>query len=133
MTSARSNAAGRVGPDRPRRIAFVGLGHMGSHMCRNLTTAGHAVTAYDLDRGAVRDAIGMDGPDPEKVGGGEEEGQDQAGGGYPPGDAGTARLLLEPFRQSLPALLLVIDTHFGEGVGCGQLPPPGQKLIGSFV
>jgi 3-hydroxyisobutyrate dehydrogenase len=42
--------------ERPRRIAFVGLGHMGSHMCRNVTTAGHQVTAYDLDRRAVRAA-----------------------------------------------------------------------------
>jgi 3-hydroxyisobutyrate dehydrogenase len=42
--------------ERPRRVAFVGLGHMGSHMCRNVTTAGHDVTAYDLDRRAVRAA-----------------------------------------------------------------------------
>jgi 3-hydroxyisobutyrate dehydrogenase len=41
----------------PRRVAFVGLGHMGSHMCRNLTTAGHEVAAYDLDRRAVRTAV----------------------------------------------------------------------------
>ena len=43
--------------DRSRRVAFVGLGHMGLHMCRNVTTAGHAVTAYDLDRRAVRAAV----------------------------------------------------------------------------
>jgi 3-hydroxyisobutyrate dehydrogenase len=46
----------RSGRGRPRRIAFVGLGHMGSHMCRNVTTAGHDVTAFDLDRRAVRAA-----------------------------------------------------------------------------
>jgi 3-hydroxyisobutyrate dehydrogenase len=44
------------GHDRPRRIAFVGLGHMGSHMCRNVAAAGHDVTAFDLDRRAVRAA-----------------------------------------------------------------------------
>jgi 3-hydroxyisobutyrate dehydrogenase len=42
--------------ERPRRISFIGLGHMGSHMCRNVTTAGHEVTAYDLDKRAVRAA-----------------------------------------------------------------------------
>src|ERR1700733_5675162 len=60
MTSPRSGAGTAAAPgahDRPRRIAFVGLGHMGSHMCRNVTTAGHDVTAYDLDRRAVRAAI----------------------------------------------------------------------------
>jgi 3-hydroxyisobutyrate dehydrogenase len=38
---------------RRRRVAFVGLGHMGSHMCRHLCTYGHRVTAYDTDRRAV--------------------------------------------------------------------------------
>ncbi len=38
---------------RRRRVAFVGLGHMGSHMCRHLCTYGHQVTAYDTDRRAV--------------------------------------------------------------------------------
>ena len=60
MTSPRS-AAGTVAAygvhDRPRRVAFVGLGHMGSHMCRSVTTAGHEVTAYDLDRRAVRAVV----------------------------------------------------------------------------
>jgi 3-hydroxyisobutyrate dehydrogenase len=56
MTSPAGGAAARRAHDRPRRIAFVGLGHMGSHMCRNLTTAGHEMTAFDLDRRAVRAA-----------------------------------------------------------------------------
>jgi len=38
---------------RRRRVAFVGLGHMGSHMCRHVCTYGHRVTAFDLDRKAV--------------------------------------------------------------------------------
>jgi 3-hydroxyisobutyrate dehydrogenase len=39
-----------------RRVAFVGLGHMGSHMCRHVCQAGIDVTAFDLDREAVRAA-----------------------------------------------------------------------------
>jgi 3-hydroxyisobutyrate dehydrogenase len=38
---------------RRRRVAFIGLGHMGSHMCRHLCTYGHRVTAFDLDRRAL--------------------------------------------------------------------------------
>lgn len=37
----------------PPRVAFIGLGHMGGHMCRNLITAGFEVTAYDLDPTAL--------------------------------------------------------------------------------
>jgi 3-hydroxyisobutyrate dehydrogenase len=40
----------------PVRVAFIGLGHMGGHMCRNLITAGFAVTAYDLDPEALERA-----------------------------------------------------------------------------
>jgi 3-hydroxyisobutyrate dehydrogenase len=35
------------------RVAFIGLGHMGSHMCRNVIIAGFAVSAYDLDPDAL--------------------------------------------------------------------------------
>jgi 3-hydroxyisobutyrate dehydrogenase len=35
------------------RVAFIGLGHMGGHMCRNVITAGFDVTAYDLDADAL--------------------------------------------------------------------------------
>jgi 3-hydroxyisobutyrate dehydrogenase len=41
-----------------RRVAFVGLGHMGSHMCRHVCGAGFEVTAFDLDAEAVRAASG---------------------------------------------------------------------------
>jgi 3-hydroxyisobutyrate dehydrogenase len=41
---------------RRRRVAFIGLGHMGSHMCRHLCTAGHHVSAFDVDRRAVAHA-----------------------------------------------------------------------------
>jgi 3-hydroxyisobutyrate dehydrogenase len=38
-----------MSPAPPTRLAFIGLGHMGGHMCRNLITAGFDVSAYDLD------------------------------------------------------------------------------------
>jgi 3-hydroxyisobutyrate dehydrogenase len=37
----------------PAPVAFIGLGHMGGHMCRNLITAGFPVTAYDSDPAAL--------------------------------------------------------------------------------
>lgn len=40
----------------PARIGFIGLGHMGGHMCRHLVVAGHAVAAFDLDPEAVHRA-----------------------------------------------------------------------------
>jgi 3-hydroxyisobutyrate dehydrogenase len=36
-----------------RRVAFIGLGHMGSHMCRHVCTYGHHVSAFDLDTKAL--------------------------------------------------------------------------------
>ncbi len=38
-------------------IAFIGLGNMGSGMCANLASAGHLVSAYDLNAQAVRKAV----------------------------------------------------------------------------
>ena len=38
------------------RVAFIGLGHMGSHMCRHVVAGGYEVAAFDLDRAAVRRA-----------------------------------------------------------------------------
>jgi 3-hydroxyisobutyrate dehydrogenase len=35
------------------RVAFIGLGRMGSHMCRHVCEAGHEVTAFDLNPAAV--------------------------------------------------------------------------------
>jgi 3-hydroxyisobutyrate dehydrogenase len=40
-------------PDPITRVAFIGLGHMGGHMCRNVITAGFQVSAYDLDADAL--------------------------------------------------------------------------------
>ncbi len=39
------------------RVAFVGLGHMGGHMCRHVAQAGFDVTAYDLSPEAVQRAV----------------------------------------------------------------------------
>jgi 3-hydroxyisobutyrate dehydrogenase len=41
---------------KTRRVAFIGLGHMGSHMCRHVCTAGHEVSAFDLNPAALRTA-----------------------------------------------------------------------------
>ncbi|KDB09190.1 3-hydroxyisobutyrate dehydrogenase [Burkholderia sp. lig30] len=38
-------------------IAFIGLGNMGGPMAANLLKAGHALTVFDLDRGAVEAAV----------------------------------------------------------------------------
>ncbi len=38
------------------RIAFIGLGNMGSGMCANLVKAGHSVCAFDLNADAVKAA-----------------------------------------------------------------------------
>jgi 3-hydroxyisobutyrate dehydrogenase len=40
-------------PEPATHVAFIGLGHMGGHMCRNVITAGFTVSAYDLDAEAL--------------------------------------------------------------------------------
>jgi hypothetical protein len=67
------------------------------------------------------------------VSGGQEKGQDQACGGYPPGDIVAARLFLQAFGQALPAHFLVFKALFRQGVGRCQSSPPGHKFIGFFV
>jgi 3-hydroxyisobutyrate dehydrogenase len=42
-----------VSPDPAPRVAFIGLGHMGGHMCANVLAAGFAVTAFDLEPAAL--------------------------------------------------------------------------------
>ncbi|MFT4075814.1 MAG: 3-hydroxyisobutyrate dehydrogenase [Asticcacaulis sp.] len=39
------------------KIAFIGLGHMGSGMAANLVKAGHAVRAFDLSEAAMAQAV----------------------------------------------------------------------------
>jgi 3-hydroxyisobutyrate dehydrogenase len=48
---------------QPARVAFIGLGHMGSHMCRHVVEAGFDVIAYDLSPDAVARAA-TDGASP---------------------------------------------------------------------
>lgn len=43
-------------PSERPRVAFVGLGRMGSHMCRHVCEAGYEVSGFDLDACAVRRA-----------------------------------------------------------------------------
>lgn len=42
--------------NRTGRVAFIGLGNMGSHMCRHVCSAGHEVSAFDLNSAALRAA-----------------------------------------------------------------------------
>lgn len=42
------------------RIAFIGLGHMGGPMARNLVQAGHHLRVFDLSAEAVQDLVGLD-------------------------------------------------------------------------
>ena len=42
-----------TGRDMARRIAFIGLGHMGGGMAANLAKAGHEVRAFDLSEDAL--------------------------------------------------------------------------------
>jgi 3-hydroxyisobutyrate dehydrogenase-like beta-hydroxyacid dehydrogenase len=42
-----------------RRVAFIGLGHMGGPMCGNLVRAGFQVGAFDLDHAAVERAAAL--------------------------------------------------------------------------
>lgn len=39
------------------KIAFIGVGHMGSGMCANLVRAGYSVSAFDLSADAVEQAV----------------------------------------------------------------------------
>src|SRR5437868_13099487 len=39
------------------KIGFIGLGHMGNPMVRNLLKAKHAVTVYDVSESAINKAI----------------------------------------------------------------------------
>ena len=41
------------------KIAFIGLGNMGSGMCANLVRAGHDVTAFDLSDAAIEAAVSV--------------------------------------------------------------------------
>lgn len=52
MSAAEPGLTGS-GAGRGARVAFIGLGHMGGHMCRHVIEAGFDVAAYDLDAGAL--------------------------------------------------------------------------------
>ena len=39
------------------RVGFIGLGHMGGPMCERVARAGFEVSAFDLRREAVDDAV----------------------------------------------------------------------------
>ena len=54
-----------MSPTQPTRVAFIGLGHMGGHMCRHVVEAGFDVAAYDLNPDAV-DRAAADGARPAR-------------------------------------------------------------------
>lgn len=79
------------------KIAFIGLGNMGSSMCANLVCAGHEVTAFDLNSDAVKQA--------------------EAKGAQPAASLGEAVSGAEIVVTMLPAGKHVLEAYFGaEGV-----------------
>ena len=50
------------------KIAFIGLGNMGSGMCANLAKAGHEVHAFDLNADAVKAAVAAGAKEASTVG-----------------------------------------------------------------
>ncbi len=90
------------------KIAFIGLGNMGSGMCLNLIKAGHEVKVFDLDDAAV-DAMA-------------------AAGGKTAGSASEASQDAAIIVTMLPAGKHVRSVYFGEG-GVAGAAPAGALFI----
>ncbi len=90
------------------RIAFIGLGNMGSGMCANLVRAGHEVRAFDLDRDAVARAA--------------EAGAVPAGGLAEAVDGAAAVVSMLPAGRQVKAV------YFDAG-GVAELAAPGTLFI----
>ena len=41
------------------RVGFIGLGHMGRHMARNLVKGGHDLIVFDIRREAAEEALSL--------------------------------------------------------------------------
>ena len=76
------------------KIAFIGLGNMGSGMCANLVKAGHEVRAFDLNTNAVAQAA--------------EE------GAHPAHSIADAVTDVEVVVSMLPAGQHVLNVYFGD-------------------
>lgn len=90
------------------KLAFIGLGNMGSGMCANLCKAGMDVTAYDLSPAAVNQAV--------------------AAGAKPAASAEAAAAGAAMVITMLPAGSHVLDVYFDTG-RVAQAAAPGALLI----
>lgn len=90
------------------KIAFIGLGNMGSGMCANLVRAGHDVTAFDLSDAAIEAAVSV--------------------GATGAGSAGEAVKDAETVVTMLPAGRHVLEVYFGDG-GVAAAAPSGALFI----
>ena len=93
------------------RVAFLGLGHMGMPMARNLASAGYDVVGFDVSEGAMQAA--------------KEAGIATASSG--PDAATTARVVITMFQTG--AQVLGAYTGAGDGDGLLAVAPPGTLFI----
>ncbi|MEZ5998163.1 MAG: 3-hydroxyisobutyrate dehydrogenase [Hyphomonas sp.] len=90
------------------RIAFIGLGNMGSGMCANLCSAGHEVHAFDLNKDAIQAAA--------------------ARGALPALSVEAAVRKAEVIVTMLPAGKHVLSVYFGEA-GAAAVAAKGALFI----
>lgn len=90
------------------KIAFIGLGNMGSGMCANLAKAGHDVRAFDLNAEAVKAAV--------------------AAGAKAAATVGEAVSDVDVVVSMLPAGKHVHQVYFGEG-GVTAHAKPGTLFL----
>lgn len=90
------------------KIAFIGLGNMGSGMCANLVSAGHSVRAFDLNRDAIAAA--------------------EAKGAVSAGSIADAVAGAEVVVSMLPAGKHVLGVYFGED-GVAAHAAPGTLFL----
>lgn len=90
------------------KIAFIGLGNMGSGMCANLAKAGHDVHAFDLNADAVKAAV--------------------AAGAKAAATVGEAVSDVDVVVSMLPAGKHVHQVYFGEG-GVTAHAKPGTLFL----
>lgn len=84
-------------------IAFIGLGNMGSGMCRNLLKAGHSVKVYDVSSVAVEAMV--------------------KNGAGAPGSVAAAVAAADFVVTMLPSGKHVLDVYFGSDGASGNAPP----------
>ncbi|MEQ9314642.1 MAG: 3-hydroxyisobutyrate dehydrogenase [Henriciella sp.] len=90
------------------KVAFIGLGNMGSGMCANLAKAGHDVRAFDLNKDAVKQA--------------EQAGAKGAG------SVSEVVQGAEAVVSMLPAGKHVLSVYFGKG-GVADHAAPGTLFL----